>query len=189
MVIIISDDMYFTVGAAEILHTAGHVVNIVDIYSLNNFAYKTDLCRDDIILMAASDKELIDRIFVIALAYNIKVVSVEKDMLPTINPMLWTHGVIPKRIACHELANTIRLAKNINTVCKSVLTLREMEVMNELLKGKNVHAISTTMRISEKTVSAHKLRALKKLGLTKINSRAIMIYGKYRQVLQNKLFY
>ncbi|WP_080660756.1 LuxR C-terminal-related transcriptional regulator [Serratia fonticola] len=40
------------------------------------------------------------------------------------------------------------------------------------------------MRISEKTVSAHKLNALKKLGLTGLNSRAILIYGSYQNRLQ-----
>lgn len=64
------------------------------------------------------------------------------------------------------------------------LTLREVEIMNELLKGKSNHKISKELQISEKTVSGHKLSALKKLGLSGLNSRALVIYGNYRSNLQ-----
>ncbi|WP_431225867.1 hypothetical protein ACQ86O_27685 (plasmid) [Serratia sp. L9] len=42
------------------------------------------------------------------------------------------------------------------------------------------------MKISEKTVSAHKINALKKLGLIRLNSRAIVIYTNHHNLLQSR---
>ena len=50
------------------------------------------------------------------------------------------------------------------------LTQRELEVLLHFLRGKPVHEISSELRVSQKTVSTHKLNAMNKLGVASLTS-------------------
>lgn len=56
------------------------------------------------------------------------------------------------------------------------LTDRERIIMNSLSSGMPVHRISSMLNIDVKTISTYKINALKKLGLTGLNARALFIY-------------
>jgi len=55
------------------------------------------------------------------------------------------------------------------------LSKRELEVMLELVSGKRGKRIAFELGISEKTVSTHRARLMKKLGVS--DSRALLIYA------------
>ncbi|MFI8415328.1 response regulator transcription factor [Serratia sp. NPDC078593] len=53
-----------------------------------------------------------------------------------------------------------------HTVNPPILTRREYQVMRHLLTGMNNHAIGLQLNMSEKTVSAHKRAAMRKLNIS-----------------------
>lgn len=52
------------------------------------------------------------------------------------------------------------------------LSLRELEVLKLLIQGQTINGIATSLHVSPKTVSTHKMRLMKKLG---INNNAELI--------------
>lgn len=68
------------------------------------------------------------------------------------------------------------------------LTFREIEVMNALIEGKSNRDISDEMFISQKTVSAHKMNALKKMGVSRLSFHTVTIFGAYKNIMQKKMF-
>ena len=188
MIYILSDDNYFALGAATLLSLQGFNVHTVNINELDSFCYKMPMMKNDIILLAVDDPDLVDRILIISLAYYTTVIAVISSGGAHFKSALWAEGIIAKNIPPHQLGKAVNCIGKNNIGWLRDLTLREMEVMNELVKGKNNVKISCEMNISVKTVSAHKVSALKKLGLDMLNSRGILIYSKYRQILQHRLF-
>lgn len=179
MITIISDDNYFVLGADALLKQSGYQVAIIDIHKLN---YPVNSQQNDIILLSSNDRNLIHNVLLFAGIENRRVIQMIDGHTPS---DMWADGVLSKKTATHEFPRIIKYILNLKVKdCLKDLTLREVEIMDKLLKGKKNHAISREMRISEKTVSAHKLNALKKLGLTGLNSRAILIYGSYQNRLQ-----
>ena len=49
-----------------------------------------------------------------------------------------------------------------------MLTKREQQVINALLSGKSAATIAGKLNVSQKTISAHKINALKKLNIRTI---------------------
>ncbi|AYM91145.1 TPA: LuxR C-terminal-related transcriptional regulator [Serratia fonticola] len=179
MITIISDDSYFVLGAQALLTHSGYQVATIDIHKLNR---PVNSQQNDIILLSSNNRNLIHNVLLFAGVENRRVIQMIDGNTPS---DMWADGVLSKKTATHEFPRIIKYILNLKVKdCLKDLTLREVEIMDKLLKGKKNHAISREMRISEKTVSAHKLNALKKLGLTGLNSRAILIYGSYQNRLQ-----
>lgn len=187
-IFIIADDLYFSLGAQEMLTSSGYNARVIDIHEMETVSTEFSQTRDNIILLATDCSRTIERVRIFALANGARIIYIINGTAAQQSSFLWAQGIIPKKIACHQLAPAIISIKRQEVTWMKGLTLREMEIMNQLVKGKNNHLISEEMHISEKTVSAHKNSALKKLGLTRLNSNSILIYGKYRQVLQQRLF-
>ncbi|AJQ99057.1 hypothetical protein F652_1068 [Enterobacteriaceae bacterium bta3-1] len=55
-----------------------------------------------------------------------------------------------------------------NNPSRIMLTQREQQVINALLSGKSAAAIAGKLNVSQKTISAHKINALKKLNIRTI---------------------
>lgn len=182
MINIISDDSYFALGAEALLTQSGYQATIIDNQFLQSLKRSVNSQQDDIILLSSDNRNLTKKTLLFSVAADMRVIQLIAGNTPS---DIWADGILPKKTAIHELPRIIKYILNLKAVgCLKGLTLREMKVMDELLKGKKNHAISREMQISEKTVSGHKLKALKKLGLTGLNSRAILIYGNYQNMLQ-----
>ncbi|MDQ9129895.1 LuxR C-terminal-related transcriptional regulator [Serratia fonticola] len=187
MIHIISDDDYFALGAESLLTQAGYQVNILGAQLLLNFDQLGYSPQDDAILLSSDNRILTRNTLLHAMAADMRVIQTVDG---NISSDKWADGILPKKTARHELPRIIRyiLQRKVKDWLLD-LTLREMEIMDQLLKGKSNHIISKEMRISEKTVSNHKMKVLKKLGLTGLNSRAILIYGSYHNFLQQRKYH
>lgn len=187
MIKIISDDSYFALGAEALLLQSGYQTAIMDAQLLLNLDQPIESQQDDVILLSSDNRNLTKATLLFAVAADLRVIQ---SVAGNISSDKWIDGILPKKTAIHEFPRIIKyiLRRKVKDWMKG-LTLREMEVMGKLLKGKSNHAVSKEMLISEKTVSSHKLSALKKLGLTGLNSRAMLIYGDYHNMLQRRRYY
>lgn len=181
---IVSDDCYFALGAEALLTQSGFQVAIIDSqlrFSLNRPA---GFQQDDVILLSSDNRNLTKDTLLYAVAADVRVIQ---SVAGNISSDKWIDGILSKKTAAHEFPHIMKyiLQRKVEEWLIE-LTLRETEVMDKLLKGKSNHAVSKEMQISEKTVSSHKLSALKKLGLSGLNSRAIVIYGNYHNLLQQR---
>lgn len=184
MMNIISDDSYFALGAEALLTQSGFQVAILNSQLPLSIKCATGFQQDDVILLSSDNRNLTIDTLLYAMAADIRVIKSVAGNIPSDK---WIDGVLPKKTAIHEFPRIMKyiLRRKVEDWVQD-LTLREIEVMGKLLKGKSNHAVSKEMLISEKTVSSHKLNALKKLGLTGLNSRAILIYGSYHALFQRK---
>ncbi len=189
MIRIISDDIYFCLGALETLKLAGHQTSVIDKNHLIEQIGKIFFCQEDIIILSSNDKDIINNTISISMICKAKLIVVIDDNIPCPYGEHWTFGVMQKKTPIFEFPKIIESISKHDIDWLKDLTLREMEVLNELLKQKPPRLIATQMRVSEKTISAHKTNALKKLGLRQLNSRAIIIYGNYMKVLEQRLFH
>ncbi|WP_025123490.1 MULTISPECIES: helix-turn-helix transcriptional regulator [unclassified Serratia (in: enterobacteria)] len=187
MINIVSDDSYFALGAQALLTQSGFQVAIMDSQLPLSLKRPAGFQHDDVILLSSDNRNLTIDTLLYAVAADMRVIQ---SVAGNISSDKWIDGVLPKKTAIHELPRIMKyiLRRKVKDWLIE-LTLREMEVMDKLLKGKSNHAVSKEMQISEKTVSSHKLSALKKLGLSGLNSRAIVIYGSYHNLLQQRRYY
>lgn len=187
MIKIISDDSYFALGAEALLSQSRFQTEVMDAQLLMNLNQPVGFQQGDVILLSSDNRNLTKVTLLFAVAADLRVIQ---SVAGNVSSDKWIDGVLPKKTAIHEFPRIIKyiLQRKVEDWMKG-LTLREIEVMGKLLKGKSNHAVSKEMLISEKTVSSHKLNALKKLGLTGLNSRAILIYGDYHNMLQRRRYY
>ncbi|WP_431225960.1 LuxR C-terminal-related transcriptional regulator (plasmid) [Serratia sp. L9] len=184
MIKIISDDSYFALGAEALLLQSGYQAAIIDAQLLMKSNQLVGYQQDDVILLSSDNRNLSKMTLLFAVAADLRVIN---SVSGNISSDKWIYGVLSKKTATYEFPRIIKyiLQHKIENWIKD-LTLREVEVMKKLLKGKSNNVVSKEMLISEKTVSSHKLNALKKLGLTGLNSRALLIYGNYHALCQRK---
>lgn len=187
MINIISDDQFFLLGAMETLRLSGRPVRAIDIEQVNNLD-TLSFGVDEMILISSENDVLINNTLLLAYACGIKVISVLDDASGLETNQSWAYGVISKKTRLPNFTKSIDAIVGNNIHWLAGFTLREMEVMNELLKGKSTQMISREMVISQKTVSAHKVNALKKMGLSRLNAHAITVYGLYKNILQQRIF-
>lgn len=181
MIYIFSDDSYFSLGAHSLLRGNGYPTKIIDIAMLSKVTFESN----DSVLLSVDDVHLIDKIYLLASSSGTNIVNmVRGDVISQYCDDAPMPSFLSKKSKLSELVSFLESVNNKKNKITYNLTIREIEIMNELLKGKSNHKVSKELQISEKTVSGHKLSALKKLGLSGLNSRALVIYGNYRSNLQ-----
>ncbi|MCT4712104.1 LuxR C-terminal-related transcriptional regulator [Enterobacteriaceae bacterium H11S18] len=181
MIIIISDDAYFALGAEEILTAAGHNVRIDNVSTVAKIGLSPYPNEQDIILLSIANRKLAISIMEIGQSYHLPIVSVIGVPYKEKHTHAAISGVATKSMPCHYLPAIITVPQaNKSSYQIDKLTLREIEVMNFLVSGESIDNISTTLSIRPKTVSSHKCSALKKMGMNRMNSHAVLAYEKYR---------
>ncbi|WP_202304980.1 response regulator transcription factor [Dryocola clanedunensis] len=184
MIIIISDDAYFALGAEAILTSTGHSVRVEDVNSVVKIGLSSLPAEKDIILLAIANRKLAVTLMELGQKYHIPLVSIIGVPYKEKQTQTLVSGVATKSMPCHYLPavlGTPQLNRNSHQMNK--LTLREIEVMNFLVSGESIDEISSTLSIRPKTVSSHKCSALKKMGMNRMNSHAVLAYEKYRTLL------
>jgi DNA-binding CsgD family transcriptional regulator len=164
-VIVISDDKYFSFGIYASLESYCNVythdlnsAKLIDFECLNNALILMEINSGILFLeMICKINQLTNRVIVFTennLCNSVKVASF--------------YQLVNKRLSVlmlHEIAN----GSNGFNYSMFSLSVREKKILYLMLKGLTSNSISIELNISIKTVSAHRVNALKKLGLKKIN--------------------
>lgn len=183
MVTIISDDTYFSLGAEAILVAAGYKVRIKRVDSV--FEPYTPASENDteIVLMAIANKKLAIATLSIMKMFQLATVSFISVSDKELHSLTYVSGVARKNIPCHLLISVLPIVKDreISHTAQK-FTRREAEVMNLLVNGISINHIANTLSIKPKTVSSYKCSALKKAGMKRTNSYAVLAYKKYQHI-------
>ncbi|WP_189389344.1 helix-turn-helix transcriptional regulator [Buttiauxella sp. B2] len=185
MIYVYSDDVYFSLGLQHILLEAGmDVVLATTGYDFENgsVSYST---QPGLLIVDSHNLSSMQRIVESAMDNGINVIYVEEGGLSLKEECLWPYGILPKKTPVNTLPFIISNLRRARVCWYKHLTVREMSVMNELVKGTSSKDVSKNLCISVKTVSGHKFNALKKMGLTRMNAQAVYIYGKYKILFQH----
>lgn len=182
MLYIFSDDFYFARGAAAMLAEKGIQASAIHTTALRHFCEFPPLCHTDVIIVTFGDVSMMVSVLNLARKYKVPVVFVMNIRQAAEPRLLWEQGILSKNLTRDVFMSALATALAAPVSLLSELTMLEQEVMDELLAGKDGACVSAKMQLSIKTVSRHKLSALRKMGLHNLNSRAIVLYGKYRQV-------
>ncbi|UHM93627.1 helix-turn-helix transcriptional regulator [Rahnella victoriana] len=182
MLYIFSDDFYFSRGAAAMLSEKGVQACAIHTTDLQYFCEFHPLCHTDVIIVTFGDVPMMATVLNLARKNKVRVVFVMNIRQSAEPRLLWEQGILSKNLTKGVFMSALATALTAPVRLLSELTSLEQNVLDELLAGKDGACVSAKMQLSIKTVSRHKLSALRKLGLHNLNSRAIVLYGKYRQV-------
>lgn len=178
MIYAISEDNFFTIGLAFTLSEVNIEVTHISIYDFSKITVK----KDDIVLLCAHSRthnQMLSQIVAKTIARVIYFVDADLEKHGFI---LNCRGVISKRLAQKELVDLLHsLIRHERTIITISLSKNEVMVMNMLVQEKNAHLIAKILKISAKTVFAHKLNALSKMGFKHLNSRSVLLYESVYQ--------
>lgn len=184
MIYISSEDSYLAQGLEAIFRFENKSVMTIDVninleqLQLINFTYQ------DTLILAVENINIITLLLAFARFNGTNILLVVDNLTDKamFNIDTWSQGVISKKTPVHFFSRLIdgRIGYMKD---KPYLTARETHVMDYLAKGKTPYSISMELKISIKTVCAHKMNALRKLGLNHLNARSVLIYEKIFQGL------
>lgn len=164
-VIVISDDRYFSMGAYYILE-GSHSVFIHDENSakLINFNY----VHNAVVLISVNSSMLFLDIVCNINQLTNRVFVVTENNRCTRMQSASIYQLVNKRLSAIMLN---RMVSEVDVLCfpKISLSERERKILHLILNGMSSNRISIELDISIKTVSSHRVNALRKLGLKKIN--------------------
>lgn len=179
MIYVITEDNYFAIGIIAILNNAGITVNHVGIQEFN--ALDDNVDHNDIILLCAQSRT--DSLALTRLAKRTdgKVIFFI-DIAAEIKAFKFLYkGVISKKSPKEELIELISIAVRKNREHAIHLSKQETIVMDLLAQQQTAYRIARRLNLSEKTVGAHKVNALRKLGLHHLNARSVLLYERIFQ--------
>jgi len=167
MVYLLTDDSYFALGIVSLPQLRNCVVTRIDAGDIGSFTYSPQ----DILFLAMSDLSLTKAVLKEVTQLKLEVfvfLNVRSDFK-------MIH--LPKRIICTKrssgsVLNFIGKIRKNNL--QTELTQSQFSVLYAFSSGMNSEQISKKFNISEKTISSHKISALKKMGLEGINNMLLM---------------
>jgi DNA-binding CsgD family transcriptional regulator len=178
MIYVISEDIFLCKGIITIFNNIDKDVVAINI-NHENFTYLVGhVTSNDIILLCAQSRgnsralSRLARITDATAFYFIDTITKERILL------LPNTRVISKKSTAEEL---VELTQNVNREMKPPivsLTRKEIIVMDMLTQQHDAYRIAELMHLSAKTVFAHKMNALRKLGLSHLNARSILLYER-----------
>ncbi|MFV8844904.1 response regulator transcription factor [Serratia fonticola] len=187
MIYIFSEDSYLKLGLEAILLAEYESVATIDVNINKEQLQLIKFTCEDTLILAVECISTITLLLAIARFNGTKILlivdNVTKENISNINT--WSQGVISKKSPLHLFPRVIDGGLGY-IKGKPYLTVRETSVLNCLAKGKTPYYISMELKISIKTVCAHKISALRKLGLSHLNARSVLIYEKiFQGMLEN----
>lgn len=173
---IISDNIYFTKGLSEVIsnNIGSKTINLThDNYK--HLRNNIKLSRQDVIFTNFNCKE---SMYIKGLDYIVKceiknqfprfIIAGNDNITPSISNSLGYNHINYKSILSSLKSCIYEDNKNLNE-SENKLSLKEKFVLAGILKGTSTHALARRLGISIKTVSSHKINALRKLGFDSIN--------------------
>ncbi|GAA3600010.1 hypothetical protein GCM10023078_29350 [Gibbsiella greigii] len=167
---VLSEDFYFILGLSHAINTnkyklyAQHVSN-------GCLSYHPETGRNNIVVIDVVTPEYLHEL-IEKIPRGVRILFMsDMSFLPDS-----TYGFISKKVSVKTLLATLERCVNWNKIIKYPLTSRELAVISELAKGYPPHTISRRLNISVKTISTHKINALKKLGIMSKMNGLSMFY-------------
>jgi DNA-binding CsgD family transcriptional regulator len=184
MIYISSEDSYLKLGLEAILLAEHKNVVIIDINIKKEQVQLINFTYEDTLILAVECINTITLLLALARFNGAKILLIVDNMTnkTVSNISTWSQGVISKKTPLHLFTRLIEGGFGYMKG-KPYLTVRETRVLDCLAKGKTPYSISMELKISIKTVCAHKISALRKLGLNHLNARSVLIYEKIFQGL------
>ncbi len=162
----ISDDVYFQNGMISLANARGWIIEAQQF----NPQLLTELTLDDVVILHLDKKNMA---YAKAISPLNKVCKLLVISGTTRNILIDEADIVLKaQDSLNEISHAIKkLAKlrKESTHKENVLSDIERIVLNESLKGKNIHLIAKLLSISPKRVYAYRNKACKKMGGKKIS--------------------
>lgn len=181
---IITTDRYFFLAIKHLIHSMlpdilsdkGVLYNVVHCESVFHLNYQDGLQSEDRLLITDYDVRLIGNSHVLKLMQGM---NIFRSIMLVIHKELPLAGVdcfLSKSAAVIEIKHKLRefilrppALKNIdNSQLLSRFTSREHQIIRMILRGKRVETIAKTLKVSPKTVYAHRSRIYQKVGVRNI---------------------
>jgi DNA-binding CsgD family transcriptional regulator len=175
----ISDDGFFSLGCEAIFHINGYKLNNIPPERSWLAELSEEIDEGDIVLVTMGShlrtQKVLER-----LAYLGADVMLFIDLpVKKYTSVSWMRGFLSKKIPISLLLpsfETMSFHKGNKT---NLLTQREKEVMEAIMKGQSFKQISEALNISLKTVYAHRRNSLNKIGLRHASSFSYVGYQNY----------
>ncbi|EOV3156378.1 MULTISPECIES: helix-turn-helix transcriptional regulator [Enterobacter cloacae complex] len=178
---IITQDKYFFLALKylinsmlpEILNEKGILYNVAHCESVFHMNYQNELQCPERLLIADYDVRLIGNSHVLKLIQGMKIFRSIMLVIHKELPLAGVDGCLSKGLSVDEIKNTLRdfilrtpVSKNMDSNhLLSRFTSREHEIIRMILKGKRVDSIAKTLKVSPKTIYAHRTRIYQKVGV------------------------
>nr|WP_219826142.1 LuxR C-terminal-related transcriptional regulator [Scandinavium goeteborgense] len=167
-----SDDHYFSVGISRLLQKENITVNVCLWERWEPVFLLQKVIPGDILLLDGRGAEFTRRSISFPLNQRIARIFIfydsEKGLLPVF--ARWQHG--PRTMSPEYLRDAlIGLYRQtmLQEYCPGWLTTRESQVLSRIYDYSPCYRIARDLSISIKTISAHKIRALRKMGVGSIH--------------------
>lgn len=177
MIYLASDDRYFSLGVTALLSAMGKTVVVIDLAWVQETGVAPALSPDDTVLLAIEHAGTFTRWLSIVRRCGSKVLLVmehvcqRRESPMILRPMC----ILPKNMPILYFPRLF----DAGVTCQndlSFLTYQEVSVMRGLACGKTPFRIARELNVTMKTVCSHKYNAIKKLGLSHLNSRSLLIF-------------
>lgn len=179
MIYVISEDTYFSIGIGALLKNAEIEVHCISLDTFFNI--NTDIESNDIVLLCAQSRA--NSMVLAKLARNTegKVVffieTIEKNNIFHD----YSRGIISKKTSKEDLVTLIQSLNDKFVISPMLLSEMETVVMDMFVQQHTAYNIARLLKLSEKTISTHKTNALRKLGLSNLNVRSVLLYERIFQ--------
>ena len=174
---ILSDDFFFSLGLAGVLTNAGHNTTILDIFERNTLDCTGN--RPGIIIIDIHDRERLRHLFHNEVSKENRLVFVTRYDVVDEHRKEDFNIFIPRKIACERIVPWLKKHAQQGERKYHKLSECEKTTLTLLLSGESPCSISTKLNISIKTISRHKINALNKLGVKKMNSKSLLYISDY----------
>jgi DNA-binding CsgD family transcriptional regulator len=167
-----SDDRYFSAGIIRLLQKENITVSACPWERWEPPFLQKEVFAGDILLLDGSGPEFTRRSIGFPLNQRVAKIFIfydcEKGLMPVFSR--WQHG--PRNMSPAGLRDAlIRLYHQpmLQEYCPGWLTTRESQVLSRIYDYLPSHRIARDLSISVKTISAHKIKALRKMGVGSIH--------------------
>lgn len=174
MIYIISEDYFFTTGLTSLLQLANMNAIPISLYEfsmLNSYITNTDIIlmciqsRDAVAALTKLTRHSLGKIIYFIDTAIEKVVFNEECV-----------SLLSKKISSFKAIKTIKRLSTRSSTRSALFSSQEVIIMDLLTEQKDANRIARKLKLSVKTVCAHKMNALRKMGVNQLNARSILLY-------------
>lgn len=181
MIYIMSDDGFFSLGVASVFNSAGEEIITVP-FEPQIWQQQLDRVeRGDVLLLAIACMRIARHILQYLSVRESKVCLFVNN---TCGYEYFTghNGMVSRRIPTSMTIAAVQRAVNKNALRRITekLTPSERLIMDNLSNGISVSNIAKNLQVTEKNVYRHKTKAMHRMGIGKLGSKAVIIYGCIR---------
>lgn len=179
---IMSDDGFFSFGVASVFNSAGEDIIAVP-FDPKLWQQQLDTVeRGDVLLLAIDCMQIVRQILQYLSVREIKICLFVNNACGY-EYFTGHNGMVSRNIPPLMTIAAVQRAVNKNALRRITekLTPSERLIMDNLSNGFSVSRIAKNLNVTEKNVYRHKTKAMHRMGICKLRSKAIVIYGCIRQ--------